>query len=482
MQMKKKIFKKIVISFALLLTCVLGLFSGFGITNIALAESDTSSYTNVLDDLKKDENFNVESYPKDTSDLSLKVIQIAETTGKELLIYVYQPCVDKQYMAKSINISIANSLKFKNYKLVYLNNEEALYKFKVDGLKVSDNIGRHYEISSILRSFIKGVDKEPGNDNTVSEKAYNVGQKWQAVTVDNNVFYHFVDVETVEITDKFVGFIRYENLNNVVLPFVPPFSVNFDSHFVAFSTDHDIDRLISADISYKYQHAKYYLPEGMGFKNTFGKETENEITVTSEKRDVTLPTGLFTKATYQMDRISSIEDFTKSVDFKKVYSQGLVNQTVMSNLTESGVNALKGKQWVFRFHESVFSETARILHNGLASVPVVIHDREVISDVTILRLEFETDGVVYNLGVVDNKQTGGDNPVNEFEIFTDGTKLKKLITIIFIVIAVLVGLVLLSIFSPVFKAIFVVIGKGIYYFFKGLWWLISAPFSFFKDD
>ena len=35
------------------------------------------------------------------------------------------------------------------------------------------------------------------------------------------------------------------------------------------------------------------------------------------------------------------------------------------------------------------------------------------SDVTILRLKFETDGVVYNLGVVDNKQTSSVIPDGE---------------------------------------------------------------------
>ena len=37
------------------------------------------------------------------------------------------------------------------------------------------------------------------------------------------------------------------------------------------------------------------------------------------------------------------------------------------------------------------------------------------TDVTILRLKFETHKVVYNLGVVDNKQQGDDNPDNEPE-------------------------------------------------------------------
>ena len=51
---------------------------------------------------------------------------------------------------------------------------------------------------------------------------------------------------------------------------------------------------------------------------------------------------------------------------------------------------------------------------------------------TILRLKFETNGVVYNLGVVDNKQTGSPAPTNKQEDW-----LKKLLTIILIVLLII---------------------------------------------
>ena len=38
-----------------------------------------------------------------------------------------------------------------------------------------------------------------------------------------------------------------------------------------------------------------------------------------------------------------------------------------------------------------------------------------VGDVKILRLKFKTDGVVYDLGVVDNKQTGSKDPAGETE-------------------------------------------------------------------
>lgn len=473
---KSKILNKIFISFALLLTCVFGLLSGFGINNIAHAEDNVSSYTNVLEDLQKDEKFNVSSYPKDVGDLSLKVIQIAETTGKELLVYVYQPSADKQYMAKSINISVGSDLKYNVFELVYLNNNETLYKFKVSGLQVSSDPGRHYDISSISRSFVKGVDQEPDNGNTISEIAYPVGQKWIVATIEDNVLYKRLDTETIEITDKFVGFVRY-NGGFKLLP-----NKSCDSHFVAFSTDKSIDKLLSADVYFKTQKMHYIEPIDR-YKSTFYKEIENNVSLSySDKASVSVPADIFGKITYKWDRIQSVEDFKNDVNFSNVYVRGLINTAVMSKITEEGMASLEEKQWVLRFFESNFSEYFHKVHNGLSFDYINECTRTIVSDVSILRLEFETDGVVYNLGVIDNKQTGGDKPINDFEIKNDYSKLLKIIGLVILVVIVLVALVLLSVLSPLFQAIFVVIGKGIYYFFAGVWWLISAPFSVFKDD
>lgn len=315
---KSKILNKIFISFALLLTCVFGLLSGFGINNIAHAEDNFSSYTNVLEDLQKDENFNVESYPKDIGDLSLKVIQVAETTGKELLVYVYQPSADKQYMAKSINISVGSDLKYNVFELVYLNNEETLYKFKVSGLQVSSDPGRHYDISSISRSFVKGVDQEPENGNTISEIAFPVSQKWLVATIDDNVFYKRLDTEAIEITDKFVGFVRYKG-GFKLLP-----NTSCDSHFVAFSTDKSIDKLLSADVYFKTQKMHYIEPTDR-YKSTFYKETENNVSLSySDKASVSVPADIFGKITYKWDRIQSVEAFKSDVNFNNVYNRGLI--------------------------------------------------------------------------------------------------------------------------------------------------------------
>ena len=75
---------------ALIILCMLLPFLSFFEFKVAYA--DTVIYTNVLEDLQKDKNFNIEDYPVNDKDYSLKVIQVAESSAKELFIYVYQPC------------------------------------------------------------------------------------------------------------------------------------------------------------------------------------------------------------------------------------------------------------------------------------------------------------------------------------------------------------------------------------------------------
>ena len=55
------------------------------------ARAEASAYSDVMDDLRKDESFKAEDYPAISEDYSLKVIQIAESVNGELFIYVYQP-------------------------------------------------------------------------------------------------------------------------------------------------------------------------------------------------------------------------------------------------------------------------------------------------------------------------------------------------------------------------------------------------------
>ena len=113
----KKIFLTIII---LLLVIIIG----YSNTSLLLS-ANTYGYSNVLDDLSKDERFYKEDY-KQGSIVDLNVIHIGESVDKELFIYTYEPNgSNKELVASSINISRdINNLKFYNYSLELLNSQD----------------------------------------------------------------------------------------------------------------------------------------------------------------------------------------------------------------------------------------------------------------------------------------------------------------------------------------------------------------------
>ena len=112
---------------------------GCGFSTTAFAES---SFSSVLEDLEQDPSFNAGNYPMRSSDKSLQVIQVAESTDDKLLIYVYQPSGPAlNLVADSINMSTRprNSLSdIRNYKLKLASKSGTLYKYIVEDFTVQD--------------------------------------------------------------------------------------------------------------------------------------------------------------------------------------------------------------------------------------------------------------------------------------------------------------------------------------------------------
>ena len=434
--------KYFLISFALLFICLLCL------TSIpAYSFAETTNYSDVLDDLQKDENFNVNDYKIIENDYSLQVIQIAESENKELFVYVYQP---SSYIldlrATSINIStgINENVKYVNYTLDYIDSYNTIYKYKVNDLVVKNDALRYYDITSIYRKWNSVLDSETDNDNEVDEVPYSVSKLFTASTVNGEVSYTCVESETIEITNKYVGYVRY--LNGFWL-----YYDSCDSHFVAFSTDYQIDKLMEADLTYIAEIGSGSPATGrwtVDSTETITKTIYADEIVTS---DMTGPFG----HTYTWNRIESASEFIENED-----------------LTEDAENNLKNMQWVLRFAETDYME-----YNGMYNPH---YDATRIKEVTILRLKFETNGTVYNLGVIDNKQSGDTIPDNnQYTWWTD--LLKILGTILTIVLVVLLFSLLWPLISPFISPILTFIWKAIKYIFKILWAIISAPFKLIKS-
>ena len=97
-----------------------------------------------------------------------------------------------------------------------------------------------------------------------------------------------------------------------------------------------------------------------------------------------------------------------------------------------------------------------------------------ISNVSILRLKFETDGVIYDLGVIDNKQSGSENPINTFETTLDLNAVFK------IILGVLLLIVLIIVLNPILPTIFNFVWWLIKTIIKVVWFVLTLPFKLIK--
>ena len=416
---------------------------------IAKAES-TVTYTNVLEDLQRDSSFSKENYPEKATDYSLQLIQLAESSDKELFVYVYQPSGQlKGLVASSINISttINDTISYHNYKLELLNADGVFFKYKVSDFVVKDDAVRYYAITSVYRKWDKTIDPATGNDNTVTEVNYNVSKQYAFGTINGNPYVNCVDIDTIVVTDKFVGFVRYENGFTL-------YNSACDSHFVAFNTDKPIDKLLEADVYYTTQSYNWNWTAFVGEKETFGTKQENYSYLKYTDKVEHTGEGWFA-GTYKWDRIQTVDDFISGENRENIFHGAVLDVKVSTKLTDSALSELKGKKWILRFTETAYSFTPDYTGTGSQYL-----SSTVVGDVTILRLKFETDGITYNLGVIDNKQTGGKDPSNKTDIDVSLNDTgKKLAALIILILAIVL-------LAPVLP-----------YIFKVVVWIVMLPIN-----
>ena len=412
-----------------------------------IARAESIEYSGVLDDLKKDASFQESNYPERPTDYSLNIIQIAESVNKELFVYVFQPsAARKNITASSINISttINDAISFMNYKLDLLNSSGVFYKYKVRDFVVKDEPTRYYAITSIYRPFDESIDAGTGNDNTITEVNYAVNKQYCFGTINGNPYVNCVDIETIVVTDKFVGFVRYMDGFKLYVGAC-------DSHFVAFNTDKPMDKLLEADVYYTTQAYSSAWVMFAGTREEFGAKSDNYAYLKYTDKVEHNGGGLFA-GTYTWERIQTVEDFIANENRDNIYHGAIIDVKYSTKLTDAAMQELQGKRWVLRFAETDYTFwTGDSAYGTFATI---------VGDVTILRLKFETDGITYNLGVIDNKQTGGKEPSNETEIEVTLNKRGK--TLLWLLLLIL----LIVLLAPVLP-----------YVLRAIVWLISLPFK-----
>lgn len=413
----------------IILAFLLGIISVmFGGGGIASADINRS-YSNVADDLRKDGNFNAWEYPAKATDYSLQVIQIAESAAGELFVYVYQPSgAVADLRATCINMTLSEEVNGTDlYNLKYLNSSGVFYKYIAEGVKVSSAAERLYNITSIYREWNEDYDKGTGNDNTIDEVVFEVGKLFKVTTKDGKLVYENTQTEVITVTDKYVGLLRY---TDSILFGVES---NCDSHFIAFSTDKKIEDLKKTKISFIQQRYRYSYLSNETTK--IGEEKKTTVEITEDEIVSTEIFSFFPKV-HLWERIQTCTKFVGSESISDLIKPYLI-----------------GKQWVLRFYETEYSR------NYGAGGGTDTYTR--ITGTTILELTFETAGKVYNLGVVDNKQSGSGKPVNVPNL----EWWQILLIVIFCVLILSLVLKLLSLVAPVFGVIL-----------QGLIFLITSPF------
>lgn len=423
--------------------------------------AESSSYSDVLTDLQKDSSFNISDYPSSSTDYSLSVIQIAESEDGELFVYVYQPYTGSKYdlTATSINISKTigdDNLSYKNYSLTLLSSSGTLHKYVVDDFTVSSSTVRYYDISSIYRTYYSAIDGAETSDNTISELAIAVAQRWAVGEINGETYYDMEETQVVTIT-AYAGFIRY--WSGLDYSFVSIDDDYVDSHFVAFSCDYDIDELYEADISFYTVPVTYKFLVSTGTMTYSESTTYGDIDSTYYEEPLTIEQGdivsyenigyfgLFSKVTYSWDRICTVADFLDNIESNEE-----------CEYDSDFINTVSNYQWVLRFYETKFTKEQSTLSAGSYTI-----EYTEVTDITILRLKFLSDGTVYNIGVVSNKITGSTDPDVSVGHNDSSDSLKDLIKKILSIVALVLLCVL---FAPIIP-----------YVAKLVVWIISLPFK-----
>lgn len=439
---------------------------GCALQGIAFAASETI-YTDVLEDLQKDETFNAAQYPASDKD-TMNVIQIAESSAGELFLYVYSTTGDKFTASEArISQSIGENLEPDDYKLTLLSRNGTLSKYIVNDLTVKPDTVRYYVVTQLARPWDKDVDKEPPV-NTAKTVPYPIGKQFTACTVDGNITYTEKHSDSIEVVSKYVGNLRYYDDGIGIENYTT-------SHYVAFSTEVKIDKIYEVDISY------IELNYSMVPQSDLDSERYKELS------------NLYLKSTVPCKKTLYSNEYDGNVSKWEILSHTWNTiQTVDSFIASEKLNSdtkkqLEGKQWVLRFAKTDFTVT------NMGALMGRVYDFSDVSEVTILRLKFLSLGKVYNLGVIDNKQTGGSvtNPDNgnskPYEDFLD--KLMAFLNWlaknwwVIIVAVVVIGIVIALCIRGGRKLLVVIfkgIGKALWWFVKylgiGLFYVVTSPY------
>ncbi len=384
----RKTFARLLLALAFIFIFIFQTGGGAVYRTAVSARAETSNFSSVLADLQKDSNFNFADYPENSKDYSIQVIQIAESETGNLYLYTYQPCQNTlPLVATQINLSLSETAdETRIYGLKQVSTWGVFCKYEIESVKVSSAAMRYYNITSIYREFNKDIDNGSDNGNITNEKAYGVGQCWKVTLQGETLTYEMLKVETVEIINPFTSYIRRKKNQSANYSFQ-------DNYYVAFSTNRNIDELLSATVEYRIQDYFYKENNVLGFgdtafwdKSTFSNERQMQKDVYCDEVNELQQDGF---------NLFGIFDLNKKFSWKRIQSSADFVQNAGASASDN--EQIKKLQWVL-----MFDETSAYRYESGGLIARYEETGQIIDRVTILRLEFVEDGITYNLGAVSD--------------------------------------------------------------------------------
>lgn len=444
---------KKIISIVLLLSLMLTFF-----LPLTASAEESTEYSDVLEDLGKDESFNANDYPSNATDYSVNLIQVAEGENGELFVYVYQPSDSALDLTASyINMSTKHyediTQNYKLYSLTLVNSNGVFDKYIVNDFTVSSDTYRYYNIATIYRSYSPQADGSslPGGGDTLGHKGYAVGKFIVAYGKGNDVTYEAKKIDVVEVEIVSAGIVRYSEGYLLKQEYC-------DSHFVAFKVNnYDVKDVFDATITYTICDYSYSVGAGLDGTPTIRNEETLTVDITEYEKGESSGDGIL-GYDYEWPRIQTYAEFNSMLE-------EFENEKIVYEDEE-----IASSEFVFSFLETDYSVSTGVGTSTFISKRV--------TDVGILRLHFATDTGVYNLGAVSDLVSDDGEP--DVEIGADNNFENAMedffgdsFSFIFLLILLLFILVLAIYLKPLFRAI----GKGFKEIFSMIWSVITMPFQ-----
>ena len=425
---------------------------------ITASAAATTAYTTVIEDLSKDRSFDVNDYPANAEDMSLRVIQIAEGEDGKLFVYVYQPAdAVKDLKATHINMSTHHyedtTQNFKLYSLTWVNSYGTLDKYVVNDFKVSSDLYRYYNISTVYRAFDETIDtNNAGSDDITGFKGFSVGKFIASYNYNGTVVYEAKDTSVVDVEINSVGIVRYSEGYILKHEYC-------DSHFVAFSVNnYDVKDIYDATITYTISDCSLSVGPGLSGNPNISNAQVVTTDITEYQKGSHTSGGIL-GYDYEWPRIQTITEFNEMLEDHKnekiVFDEGSLGEA----------------EFVFNFLETDYSWVS-------GGTGTVSYFSKRVTDVAILRLHFATDSEVFNLGAVSDIVSDDGNP--DFNVGI-GDNIENLMddylgdfrAFLMLFLFIVFILVLLVYIKPVAS----MVGKGIGEIFGLIWSVITLPFQ-----